>query len=88
MREWRLHLEWIGAGTEPKPLCDAAQRGRRVGRSFDEDGLDQGRSYHATEAYAKAMRTRKVWVEPPFAEAKQWRGLQRFRLRGLERVNI
>ena len=46
------------------------------------------RAYHATEAYAKAMRKRKVWVEPLFAEAKDWHGLRRFRLRGLEKVNI
>ena len=45
------------------------------------------RGYHATEPYAKAMRKRKVWVEPLFAEAKDWHGLRRFRLRGLEKVN-
>jgi len=46
------------------------------------------RGYHETAAYAKAMRKRKVWVEPLFAEAKEWHGLRRFRLRGLEKVNI
>jgi hypothetical protein len=45
------------------------------------------RGYHTTEAYQKAMRKRQVWVEPLFAEAKDWHGLRRFRLRGLERVN-
>ena len=44
-------------------------------------------AYHATEPYAKAMRKRQVWVEPLFAEAKDWHGLRRFRLRGLEKVN-
>ncbi len=34
------------------------------------------------------MRKRKVWVEPLFAEAKDWHGLRRFRLRGLQKVNI
>ena len=34
------------------------------------------------------MRKRQVWVEPLFAEAKDWHGLRRFRLRGLENVNI
>ncbi|GAC1466917.1 MAG: hypothetical protein PVSMB1_16100 [Gemmatimonadaceae bacterium] len=29
----------------------------------------------------------RVWVEPLFAEAKNWHGLRRFRLRGLLRVN-
>ena len=33
------------------------------------------------------MRKRKVWVEPLFAEAKEWHGLRRFRLRGLPKVN-
>jgi hypothetical protein len=30
----------------------------------------------------------QVWVEPLFAEAKEWHGLYRFRLRRLWRVNI
>ena len=34
------------------------------------------------------MRKRQVWPEPLFGEAKQWHGLGRFRLRGLEKVNI
>jgi hypothetical protein len=58
-----------------------------VGRHHDEAYLDRVRGYHDTEAYAKAMRKRKVWVEPLFAEAKAWHGLRRFRLRGLKRVN-
>ncbi len=33
------------------------------------------------------MGKRKVWVEPLFAEAKQWHGMRRFRLRQLWRVN-
>jgi hypothetical protein len=45
------------------------------------------RGYHDTEVYAKAMRKRQVWAEPLFAEAKDWHGLRRFRLRGLEKVN-
>ena len=59
-----------------------------MSRDLDETYLDRVRGYHATESYAKAMRKRKVWVEPLFAEAKDWHGLRRFRLRGLERVNI
>ena len=46
------------------------------------------RSYQATEAYRKALRKRQVWVEPLFAEAKDWHGLRRFRLRTLEKVNV
>lgn len=68
--------------------CTTSPRGRRVSRSLDEDALNRVRAYHETEAYAKAMRKRKVWVEPLFAEAKEWHGLRRFRLRGLEKVNI
>ncbi len=67
--------------------CTTSQRGRRVGRSLDETYLERVRGYHDTEPYAKAMRKRKVWVEPLFAEAKAWHGLRRFRLRGAERVN-
>jgi hypothetical protein len=44
--------------------------------------------YHQTAAYQKAMRKRQVWIEPLFAEAKDWHGLRRFRLRLLWRVNI
>lgn len=68
--------------------CTTSPRGRKIGRSLDETYLDRVRGYHETEPYAKAMRKRSVWVEPLFAEAKQWHGLRRFRLRGLAKVNI
>ena len=74
-------------GLRAPAQCTTSQRGRRVGRSLDEDYLDRVRGYHETEPYAKAMRKRKVWVEPLFAEAKDWHGLRRFRLRGLDKVN-
>jgi Transposase DDE domain len=45
------------------------------------------RAYGDTEPYRKAIRKRGVWVEPLFAEAKNWHGLRRFRLRKLEKVN-
>jgi transposase len=67
--------------------CTTSPRGRRVSRSLDEAVLDRVRAYHTTEPYAKAMRKRQVWVEPLFAEAKDWHGLRRFRLRGLQKVN-
>jgi hypothetical protein len=50
--------------------------------------LDRVRGYHQTPAYQKAMRKRKVWVKPLFAEAKQWHTMDRFRLRGLPKVDI
>ena len=46
------------------------------------------RAYRETFPYEKALRKRKVWVEPLFAEAKDWHGMRRFRLRRLEKVNI
>lgn len=68
--------------------CTTSSRGRRIGRSLDEQAVERVRGYHETEAFTKAMRKRKVWVEPLFAEAKEWHGLRRFRLRGAEKVNI
>lgn len=58
-----------------------------MSRRFDEDYLDRVRGYRDTEPYQKALRKRRVWVEPLFGEAKQWHGLTRFRLRGLPKVN-
>jgi transposase len=71
-----------------RPRCTASRHGREVTRSLDEAYLERVRGYHATEAYAKAMGKRKVWVEPLFAEAKDWHGLRRFRSRGLANANI
>jgi transposase len=71
-----------------KPQCTDSSKGRQIQRSFDESYLEQVRGYHATEAYQKSMRKRQVWIEPLFAEAKDWHGLRRFRLRGLANVNI
>jgi hypothetical protein len=67
--------------------CTDSANGRQVKRSFDEAYLERVRGYHATEPFAKAMHKRQVWVEPLFAEAKEWHGLRRFRLRGLDNVN-
>ena len=71
-----------------KSQCTPGGHGRQVRRSVDEAYLDRVRGYHATEAYRKAMRKCRVWVEPLFAEAKVWHGLRRFRLRGLGNVNV
>ena len=49
--------------------------------------LDRVKGYQETEAYKKAYRKRTVWVEPLFAEGKDWHGMRRFRLRLLWRVN-
>jgi transposase len=71
-----------------KAKCTTSDNGRSVARSFDEEYLERVRGYHETEAYKKALRKRKVWVEPLFGEGKQWHGMERFRLRRLEKVNI
>jgi hypothetical protein len=75
-------------GCSLRERCTTSPRGRRISRSVDEMYLERVRSYHETAAYAKAMRKRKVWVEPLFAEAKEWHGLRRFRLRGLQKVTM
>jgi transposase len=71
-----------------KAACTGSDHGRMIHRSFFADSVEKARGYHATEAYQKAMRKRQVWVEPLFAEAKEWHGLRRLRLRGLMSANI
>ncbi len=68
--------------------CTSSTEGRRINRHIGEEYLDRVRAHHETEAYEKAMRKRKLWTEPLFAEAKLWHGLRRFRLRRLWRVNV
>jgi transposase len=70
-----------------KAQCTQSRQGRQLHRSFHASYLERVQSYHQTPAYQKAMRKRQVWVEPLFAEAKDWHGLRRFRLRLLWRVN-
>jgi hypothetical protein len=71
-----------------KAKCTESEKGRQVHRSFHAEYFERVRGYHETAAYKKAMRKRQVWVEPLFGEAKAWHGLRRFRLRGLDNVNI
>ena len=68
--------------------CTGSKSGRYIFCSFYQEYIDKVRSYHQTEAYKKASRKRSVWVEPLFAEAKDFHRLRRFRLRGLHKVNI
>jgi transposase len=70
-----------------KAQCTPSDHGRAVHRHFAEPYRDRVRAYHQGEPYQKAMRKRQVWVEPLFAEGKQWHGMRRFRLRRLWRVN-
>jgi transposase len=70
-----------------KAQCTPSDHGRQLHRHFAEAYLDRVRGYHQTHAYAKAMRKRQVWVEPLFAEGKQWHGMRRFHRRRWWRVN-
>lgn len=71
-----------------KAQCTTSSYARVVKRSIYQDYLDRVQGYHSTPAYQKAQRKRAVWIEPMFGEAKQWHNLQKFRLRGLLKVNI
>lgn len=71
-----------------KAACTGSDNGRSVYRSLNEDYLERVRGYHETPAFEKAMTKRRVWVEPLFAEAKQWHHLNKFRLRGRKNVNM
>ena len=64
-----------------KTECTESPGGRRVHRSFFADYVERVKGYQQTLAYQKALNKRKVWVEPLFAEGKQWHGMGRFRLR-------
>jgi len=68
--------------------CTDNKRGRQLLRHREERYVDRVKSYRGTFAYEKALRKRRVWVEPLFGEAKDWHALRRFRLRRLEKVNI
>jgi Transposase DDE domain len=70
-----------------KTQCTESPGGRRVHRSFFADYVERVKGYQQTATYQKALNKRKVWVEPLFAEGKQWHGMGRFRLRRLWRVN-
>ena len=76
-------------GTCPlRERCTTSREGRKLSRSFDEDYRELARQQQTTEAYKQALRKRQVWVEPLFGEAKEWHHLRRFRLRGLNKVNM
>jgi len=68
--------------------CTTSKTGRQILRHFDEEYVDRVKGYRETFLYEKALRKRRVWVEPLFAEAKDWHGMRRFRLKRLEKVNI
>jgi hypothetical protein len=59
-----------------------------IHRPVSEANLHQVRGDRRPEADQKAVRQRQVWVEPLFAEAKEWHCVRRLRLRGLLNANI
>jgi transposase len=71
-----------------KSKCTTSETGRDIKRNFDEEYVERVRAYQSTAAEGKAIAKRKVWVEPLFGEGKDWHGMERFRLRMLEKVNI
>ena len=70
-----------------KPRCTTNKNGRSLRRSAKDEYIDIVRAYELTEPYRKALRKRKVWIEPLFAEGKLWHGMGRFRTRTLRKVN-
>ena len=50
--------------------CTDNKSGRQVLRHLEERYVDRVKSYRGTFAYEKALRKRRVWVEPLFGEAK------------------
>ena len=57
-----------------KPRCSTNKNGRQIRRYPGEHHVERVRAYRETEPYRRAIRKRKVWVEPLFAEAKAWHG--------------
>jgi hypothetical protein len=77
----------VCAACSLKPRCTTNKNGRSLRRGPGEEYIDLLRAYTQTEPYQKAIRKRKVWIEPLFAEGKLWHGMRRFRMRTLEKVN-
>jgi transposase len=77
----------VCAACSLKPRCTTNKNGRSLRRSPKDEYIDIVRSYMRTEPYRKAIRKRKVWIEPLFAEGKLWHGMGRFRRRTLKKVN-
>jgi transposase len=71
-----------------KAECTDSKSGRHIFRSIFQDYLDRVKEYRETDVYQKAIRKRSLWTEPLFGEAKDYHRLRRFRLRGLQKVNI
>jgi hypothetical protein len=77
----------VCAACDLKPQCTTNKNGRSLRRGPGDEHIDLIRAYMETEPYLKAIRKRKVWIEPLFAEDKLWHGMRRFRTRTLEKTN-
>ena len=77
----------VCAACDLKPRCTTNKNGRSLRRGPGDEHIDLVRAYMQTEPYLKAIRKRKVWIEPLFAEGKLWHGMRRFRTRTLARTN-
>jgi hypothetical protein len=71
--------------TEEEIEAEGAVRGLPTA---GDEYIDLVRTYMETKPYQKAIRKRKVWIEPLFAEGKLWHGMRRFRTRTLKKVNV
>src|SRR5215204_4070603 len=74
-------------GCPLKERSTPGEGARNINRYPNEEYVERVRAYRGTEPYEKALRKRGVWVEPLFGEAKEWHGMDRFRLRTLKKVN-
>jgi hypothetical protein len=77
----------VCAACDLKPRCTTNKNGRSLRRGPGDEYMDLVRAYMETEPYLKAIRKRKVWIEPLFAEGKLWHGMRRFRTRTLAKTN-
>jgi hypothetical protein len=88
-QQWVYRARALACNACPvKASCTTSIQGRLLRRSFHAESLERVQGYLNTPALAKAMRKRRIWVEGLFAEAKQWHGLDCFRLRRLANVNL
>ncbi len=77
----------VCAACSLKPRCTTNKNGRSLRRGPGDEQIDLVRAYMETQPYLKAIRKRKVWIEPLFAEGKLWHGMRRFRTRTLAKTN-
>jgi hypothetical protein len=70
-----------------RPQCTTNKNGCPLRRGPGDEYIYLLRAHMESETYQKAIRKRKAWIEPLFAEGKLWHGMRRFRMRTLCKVN-